>query len=143
MSDFALHPDTHDLYFKDGRLALVSGVELFAQQLRIRLNRQLGEWMWDITRGIPYREEIFVRQPSLGSIAAHFKHEILGTPHALRLESFDIGITNQTLHVNFIVVTDFGRVSASGGVTPGRAQDETSVGALTLLLLVKPLGAIL
>lgn len=143
MTDFALHPDTHDLYFNDGRLALVDGLELFAQQLRIRLNRQLGEWMWDITRGIPYREEVLVRRPNLEVVAAHFKATILGTPHALRLEKFDVTTSGKTLHIDFIVVTDFGRARASGSTAPGQLDAGTSIGALALLLTIQPIGPIL
>lgn len=135
MRDLALHPKTHDLFFENGRLAMNDGPELFAQQLRIRLKRQLGEWMWDTSRGIPYREEILVRNPNTGVIAAHFKSTILGTPNALRLESFDIAITGKQMTINFVVLTRWGKV---------RAQGETDdVGALMLALLLQPIGAIL
>lgn len=133
--DFALDPKTHDLYFENGRLATVNGPELFCQQLRIRLNRQLGEWMWDTSRGIPYREEVLVRNPDLGVISAHFKSTILGTPKALRLEYFDISVAGQQLNIEFEVVTEYGPIQAAG--------ESTNIGALALMLVIKPSGAIL
>jgi len=135
MRDLALHPQTHDLFFENGNIALNEGPELFAQQLRIRLKRQLGEWMWDTSRGIPYREEILVRNPNVGVIAAHFKSTILGTPNAIRLESFDIEITDQMMSIRFEVVTLWGKVRATG--------ETNDIGALALILLLQPIGSIL
>jgi len=133
--DFALDPQTHDLYFEDGRLATVDGPELFCQQLRIRLKRQLGEWMWNTEKGIPYREEVLVRNPDLGVVSAHFKSTILGTPKALRLEYFNISTVGKTMFIEFEVVTEYGVVTAKA--------ESTNIGALFLLLTIRPLGPIL
>jgi len=133
--DLALHPDTHDLYFGAAGIATVEGPELFAQQLRIRLRRQLGEWMWRTDEGIPYREEILVRNPDLGVISAHFKSTILGTPKALRLESFDATLNIPSIDIEFVVVTEYGQIEATG-----EADD---AGTLMLAIMLQPQGTIL
>lgn len=133
--DLALHEDTHDLYFEDGQIATVDGPKLFAQQLRVRLRRQLGEWDWDLEKGIPYREEILVRNPDVAVVSAHFQSEILGTPGAIRLESFELEFADQAMTLEFEVVTEYGTIEATG--------ETDDVASLSLSLLLKPAGAIL
>lgn len=55
-SDFALHPDTNDLYLDKGSIALVSGVDYLPQKIRASLSMQRGENVFAETAGVRFFE---------------------------------------------------------------------------------------
>lgn len=108
----AIDPITHDLDFD--RL-LVSGPALVAQRLRIRLERPRAGWVWDLRKGVPWRETVFTRPPRLGDIEAALKAEVAGTDGVLEIESFELVREDGRLEVRFSVSVDDGRLVARGG----------------------------
>jgi hypothetical protein len=52
----AIHPDTNDLYVKDGQIARVSGLEAFPQVLRSALSMQRGENVFAPRAGVRFFE---------------------------------------------------------------------------------------
>lgn len=89
MIDIALDPLTNDLVFADFDFALVDDTRQIMQNLAIRLRFVLGEWYLDITQGIPYYEEIFIKNPNQIQIESVLKQEIVQTRGILELTSFD------------------------------------------------------
>ena len=68
---FYIDSATNDLTRdSSGHLMLVSGAELTAQRIRIRLRWQFGEWAQDISRGVDYVGQIFVKAPDLEVVRA-------------------------------------------------------------------------
>lgn len=58
-SDFALDPETNDIYFDStGNWALVTNKELAYQNIKIAILTQLGEYGFDTTLGIDYKKLI-------------------------------------------------------------------------------------
>jgi|SRR5690554_937285 len=147
MNDLALDPQTNDLILSGGRLEMVDGLELVAQRLRVRLNRRLGEWIWDTRRGVPWLETVFVRPPNISAISTALKSEIIGTAGVIELLAFEATRRGSALSVRFEVSADDG----SGQVTRLRAAGEvttlepsaSSLAALFILLTITPAGKIL
>lgn len=62
MSDFDVFVDetTNDYIYENGTFKLTKDVhELIRQKLSIRLATFLEEWVFDVTFGMPYRQDIF------------------------------------------------------------------------------------
>lgn len=124
--DFLLDPVTGDLAALDvaGNVQQATGALLVAQRLAVRFNWHLGEWDLDITRGVPWRRDIFVRNPNVARISALMRDTISETPGVIQILSFDLGADPATrrLTVDFRVLTDEGEIAAAGAATPVGAQ---------------------
>lgn len=88
MIDFALNPLTNDLVFQNFDFDLVDDTRQIMQNLAIRLRFVLGEWFLDITEGIPYFEEFFIKAPNQIQIESALKQEIVTTRGILEITSF-------------------------------------------------------
>lgn len=88
MSSFQLNKDG-DLDLSGNKLRLTTGVEAIRQHLQVKLSIFLGEWFLDISVGVPYFEEIFVKAPNIGAVSELLKVQILETPGVLDLLEFD------------------------------------------------------
>lgn len=98
--------DNHDIVFDPYDLALVSGAEALRQRLKQRLLLFRGEWFLDIDAGVPYFEDVFIKQPRRNVLESAFKREILGDPEVTSLTAFELGFTDErTLTLNFTVQT--------------------------------------
>lgn len=115
-SDFGLFLD------ETGDLAVVSGADLVAQDLRVLLSTQVGEWFMDLTMGMDYlgvdpqSEPIFGKAPDLGVIRAQFAELITSVENVIRLESLDLDLDARTrlLTVTFTAVTTGETVTFTG-----------------------------
>lgn len=116
MPTLMLDPVTHDLAVINNKLVLVSGADEVTQRLRSRLKMFRGEWFLDLTKGVPYRTEIFVKGISSERIAAAIKMEILTTPGVLQLLSYSQSIDGATrkLNIDFEVLTSDGEIIIFG-----------------------------
>lgn len=109
--DLKLDPETLDLAVEDGDIVLIEDADVVAQQLRIRLFRQMTEWYLDITSGIDYLNDI---APKGAPREAVLRAAISSVPHVAGITKFDLFLDNATriLILDFTVKTDFGDVSA-------------------------------
>ena len=138
MSDLQIDRLTqNDLVFEQGDLVLVSGLEYVQQRLRIRLDFGQGEWFLDTAEGVPYKEQILVRNPDLQVISAILRDRILSMPEITRLTSFDLGFDNATgvLRLTFTCETPFGAAIA--------VSEAESPESLLLLLPLPPYGRVM
>jgi hypothetical protein len=77
MVDFALN-DEGDMYISGGKLAEVHDpIEETKQRLRVALLTHRGEWLFDVEHGLPFTEEILVKNPPLGRITALVRAYVL------------------------------------------------------------------
>ncbi len=121
MSAFAQSTLTGDLDLSTGNLVLVKDpATLCAAKLTNVLQFFLGEWFMDTRQGVPYFQNVFVKNPDLGSIGQLFAKIILQTPgvKALQSANLDFDNTGRTLSANFTVQTDTGAVLQGGLGTP-------------------------
>ncbi|MCK5609852.1 hypothetical protein KAR91_48720 [Candidatus Pacearchaeota archaeon] len=111
MKDLLLDTITHDLVIRDFDLVMLEdGIDRVVQDLKVRLWFFLGEWFLDISKGVPYFDDILVKNPDLNAIEAIFKEVIFNTADVLEILSFDMDYNSsaRTLSVEFEVNTTFG-----------------------------------
>lgn len=113
--DLQLDKDSHDLVLTDYDLTLNTGLALVQQRLKQSLLFFLGEWYLDITDGVPYYQDIFIKGPDRLTVESVFKAAILETPGVQELTEFSIEYENapRKLSVSFQVKTEFGNLSFS------------------------------
>ena len=110
--DLRLDPDTGDLDVTGGQLALVSDSAAIAQAVRCHLSFFKGEWFLDITAGLPYFEQILVKNPNIPALNAVYEKAILAVPGVSSLVSLvlDYDSAARTLAVTFRATTDDGEL---------------------------------
>lgn len=74
--DLALGPDG-DLLIENGLLSLVRGADALAQRLELRLALVRGSWFLDLDQGVPYVEQVLVKNPDIDAVAAVLRAECL------------------------------------------------------------------
>lgn len=97
-NDLALDPDSWDLDTKNGDLYFAGAENStgIIQYLRQKLSLYLTEWFLDQSRGVPYHDEVFVKNPDRAVLDTIFKDEILSTPGMVELTSFDLTLDGET-----------------------------------------------
>jgi hypothetical protein len=86
--------DNHDLQPVNGDLPLAIEVNAIKQHLGQRLALFLGEWFLDTTVGLPYYQNILVKNPNLDVVQGLIQNQILGTPGMLELSTFQFSYDN-------------------------------------------------
>jgi len=102
-------------------LGFVSGIESIRQHLKQRFQFFRGEYKHDLTRGIPYHDEFFKKNPNPVVMDSILKDVILTTPGVIELLSFSMEINNSTriLNIPFKVMTSEGILDYSGEIPLG------------------------
>jgi len=96
MSDLSIVQSTRELILEDGDLIMTDGIEAIQQHLAQRLRTFLAEWFLDRRVGVPYYEQILIKNPNPSALDTIFKSVILNTPGIQELLEFDIQIDDQT-----------------------------------------------
>jgi hypothetical protein len=124
VSDIALDldggsPNYLDLKIVDGDLVLTESTEAIRQHILQRLRSFLGEWFMDNTIGLPYFQQILVKNPDQSKIDALFINQILGTPGVIQLNTyaFKPDFVNRKLEIAFSAQTTTGTVDYAGALT--------------------------
>jgi hypothetical protein len=94
---------------------LIDSADKVAQQIKINLLSLLGEWFLDDRYGVPYLEEILIKNPRMSSVETILRNHISSVPNVLRITSFGLGWNRQmrTLSVEFACDTDLGPIEES------------------------------
>lgn len=105
-----------DLDVQGGRLSWLQGARAVAQRLEKRLQVHLDEWFLEQGQGMPYRTQIFVKNPDLQAIGSIFRREILAVPEIIRVEGLALGLDTFTreLTVTFTAYTNEAIIEAEG-----------------------------
>lgn len=107
MRNFALDVETHDLVLDESRnLAFTkTPEEMLAQRLTCKLKAFLGEWYLDRRVGVPYFEEVLVKNPNIAKIRALLLSVVSTDPQVARVLVFDVDFQPGTREflVNFKV----------------------------------------
>ena len=113
LKDIALDETTGDLLLKDFDLQLVEDQDQIAQNLAIRLRFILGEWFLDITAGVSYYQDFFIKSPNQIRIESVLKQEILNTKGVTQILSFTSNFDSQRriYSVTFSVSTAQGQIT--------------------------------
>ncbi len=111
MSDLTMDLSTNDLLVTNGDLSLVSGVDAITQDLQQSLQVWAGEWFLDTTVGIPYRQQILVKNPNLDLVQADLVNAALSVPGITEVTSFTFNYdsTNRSITVQIEANTSSGQ----------------------------------
>ena len=103
----------NDIIFEKGRFVRVIEGPAMVQKVRSRLLLYFNEWFLDITVGVPYFEEIFVKPANLPRTESILKRTILETPGVTALNSFELDFNTATrrLLVSFSATSIWGEIS--------------------------------
>jgi hypothetical protein len=103
--DLALGRSSHDLVFEgvpratghQPRFAIkpISGADRVAQQVKMTLLTFLSEWFLDVNWGVPYLEEILVKNPRLSSVEHILRSKIKNVPDVETITSFAMTYNRQ------------------------------------------------
>lgn len=121
--DLALNRLTHDMEFhisEDStgskfRFWFIDGTDKIAQQIKINLLSFLGEWFLDLRYGVPYLEEILVKNPRMASVETIFRNHISSVPDVIRVTNLGLSWNRQLriLGVEFTCETNLGPIKES------------------------------
>jgi len=103
--------DNNDLFLQDGSIALVDEGAEVVQHVRTRLLFYQGEWFLDLTAGVAYFQDIFIKPVNLSNIESVLKTEILLTDGVEKLIAFSmdyVGESQRQLTVEFSAETIYG-----------------------------------
>jgi hypothetical protein len=93
----------------------IEGADKVAQQIKINLLSFLGEWFLDVTYGVPYLEEILVKNPHMASVETIIRNHISSVPNVIRIDSLSLDWNRQSrvLAVEFTCTTNLGPIKES------------------------------
>jgi hypothetical protein len=123
--DLALGRVHHDLMFVPTQkqpmtvvrytIMPMEGADRVAQQVKITLLAFLGEWFLDIFFGVPYLEDIMIKNPRLTTVESILRTKIMDVPDVLRITFFqmDFDRARRTLRVDFHCDTLLGVIKDS------------------------------
>ena len=105
----------HDLNVEGNDLVLIEDDVQVSQNLDIKLQFFKGEYPLDITFGIPYFENVFVKNPDIPAVSAIFKASIMSVPDVNELLEFslDYDASARDVSLTFKVNTTFGIIAGS------------------------------
>jgi hypothetical protein len=93
----------------------IEGQDRVAQQIKINLLSFLGEWFLDTTYGVPYLEDILIKNPRMAVAETIFRQHIASVPDVIRVDSLAVDWNRQkrTLVVEFSCTTNLGPIADS------------------------------
>jgi len=109
MKDLLIDPETKKLTITNRSLGFTtSDSEYFAQILKLRLYIIKGEWYLNNSIGLPYFDEILIKNPNLSRIEDLMKREIIAVTGEQSIKTFNLEYNNITreLTVTFTVQVD-------------------------------------
>jgi hypothetical protein len=84
--------DTWDLEVGATDLSMVTGADGVRQHLAQRLKTFAGEWFLDRRIGVPYLQQVMVKNPDPVVLDSAFKAEIIATPGIEELMAFELAM---------------------------------------------------
>jgi hypothetical protein len=102
--------DNNDLAIENNNLVLIDGSDLVKQLIIQRLKTFLGEWFLDKSVGIPYFQDILIKNPNANVVTTLIKNEILKAEGVIELDSFSTDFNDgaRQLSISFSVRTEDG-----------------------------------
>ena len=114
MKDLALTIDG-DLALGTFDLTLVERREQVAQRLKIRLKTFLGEWFLNTDWGVPYFQDILVKNPDFARVNAVLSQQVLLDAEITEIVSLSSSYNNGARKLSYTlkVASVFGTISIS------------------------------
>jgi hypothetical protein len=98
VSDLYIDPTSRDLVISEtGQVRLTDGVpEAAAQRIAISLLMFTGEWFLDLAAGVPYYEEVLIKNPDLDLIRALFRRKVAEDAYVVDVPRCEVTFNNAT-----------------------------------------------
>ena len=118
-----------DLLLDDSGVVLRGGDWAFAvdrEGIQQRISQVLktiaGEWFLDLDYGLPYFEQILIKNPNLPSVQDLFRRALLSVKGVSSVERLTLSLdtTSRTLTVSWVVLTDLGLLVGTDNITPAQ-----------------------
>lgn len=113
MVDLKLDPlNANDIEFVDDDFGLTSDGDAIRQHVLIRLKFFQGEYFLNQNEGVPYYQQILIKNPRLSVIRALLQETILETPGISSISDFELSLntSSRLLEVSFTATTDLGEI---------------------------------
>lgn len=107
--DFAMD-ENGDIAVVNGDFIFVEGVDATVQFVNQKLRLFQTEWFLDEIKGVPYFDEVFIKNPNAVVLDSIFKTQIMETPGVLELLEFSMDMESGTRKL-----TVSGRIRALDG----------------------------
>lgn len=93
---------TNDLLIADGDLSIVDGSDAIAQDLQQTLQVWLGEWFLNNTVGIPFKQQILVKNPNIDLVQADILNAASAVPGVATINNLalDYDVSNRSLTIS-------------------------------------------
>ena len=99
--------------------ALKTGRAAVAQRLDHRFKFFFGEWFLDQRQGVPYYQNILVKNPNLKVVRGIFRQVILKTPGIFSIKKFELTLDRKTREISI----DFEAVMTGGEILRSQPQE--------------------
>lgn len=121
MIDLKFDKITHDLAIESSDLRFVEGRDEMLQNLKIRLLFIGGEWFLDTEAGVPYFDEVWIKNPDPALVDDIFKSVILETEGIVDLVEFNSEYNTLTRKytLSFKANSIYGQVSLEEVIADG------------------------
>jgi hypothetical protein len=122
---------TNDLLITSGDLSIVTGSDAIAQDLQQTLQVWLGEWFLDTTQGIPFKQQILVKNPVIDLVQADIINAALNVPGVTGVTGLelDYNVNNRTLSMS-LSATDSNGQTIEAQVSVSLPTNETIQGTV-------------
>ena len=113
--------DSHDIVLDGADLRLVSAGEAIRQSADVRLQFFAEEWFLDLSAGVPWFQEILIKNPNIPAVTEVFRAQLLAVPGIALIEQLGVDYTSgtRTLRVNWRAPTDLGELIQSSPEVTG------------------------
>ena len=95
-----------DLFFDENNDIVLN--DLVSQKIKIKLRWFVAEWRWDEEIGLPYFDELFIKNPNIEYFEEIIRKEIFNIEEVIEVESVKIDYDNRTRKgiIKFVAYTD-------------------------------------
>ena len=108
--------DDDELVIANGDWQLAADEPAIRQGIKVRLRFFEGEWYLDLEEGVPYFQEVLVKNPSLVAVREVFRQALAAAPgvrEVLTLNVSYVSLTPRTVRVDWQVQSDVGLLKGS------------------------------
>ena len=104
--------DDYDWDVSAGDLAILTGADAIVQSVKLHLQFFKGEWFLDLDAGIPYFQDVLIKNPDPNLLQSVFRNALLAIPGVLEIISLSLAIDNETrtLAIDMRLSTDVGEL---------------------------------
>lgn len=111
--DIMLDQDGDILITQDGNIRIETVV---LQKILIRLQWILGEWRWNKEAGLPYFDQLFIKNPNINQFELLIRNEIMKVKEVTSVERVIITVDRKTRSASIRFRVLFGDSKVEGEV---------------------------